>query len=120
MTKKITLALILLACGLTLAAQRWTAATASTANGAVNAAAATVTISNFKFVPQSITVKRGGVVTWVDSEGSHTVTANDGSFDSGGLTAGKSFTHKFTKAGTFKYHCSFHGEDMSGTVTVTK
>ena len=39
-------------------------------------------------------------------------------------TAGKSFSHKFTKAGTYRYYCSFHGSegggDMSGTITVTR
>jgi plastocyanin len=118
MIKRITCALVVLVCVLALAAQRRTVAMAAAASAIANAVPATVSISNFKFEPQNITVRRGAVVKWMDKEGSHTVTANDGSFDSGGLTAGKSFSHKFPKAGTFKYHCSIHGEEMSGTVTV--
>ena len=81
-----------------------------------------VTISNFKFDPKEVTVKAGNVVTWTDSGGRHTVTSDDGSFDSGTLTAGGSYQHKFEKPGAYPYHCMFHGErggkDMAGVVTV--
>lgn len=122
MTKKLVFVLIILAAGsLLLLAPERRVESAPSANGATSAAAAaTVTISNFKFTPQAVTVKVGAVVTWVDSEGSHTVTSDNGVFDSGGLTAGKSFSYKFTKPGTYKYHCSFHGMDMSGTVVVKR
>ena len=83
-----------------------------------------VTISNFKFEPQAITVKAGTVVTWENKEGPHTVTADKGAFESPTLTAGKSFSHTFTKKGVYRYYCAFHGRrgggDMSGTVTVTR
>jgi len=81
-----------------------------------------VTISNFKFDPKEVKVKAGTVVTWTDSGGKHTVTSDDGSFDSGTLTAGGSYQHKFEKPGAYPYHCMFHGDrggkDMAGLVTV--
>jgi plastocyanin len=58
-------------------------------------------------------------VTWANADiEKHTVTADDGSFDSGDVAAGASFQHTFATAGTVKYHCIIH-ESMTGTVTVT-
>lgn len=51
----------------------------------------------------------GETITWVnDDETSHTVTADDGSFDSGTLGPGETFSHSFSTAGEFNYHCNFH------------
>src|SRR5437588_3480458 len=88
-------------------------------------AAASVSIKDFEFQPQQITVKAGTTVTWKnDGKTAHTVTADDGSFESPTLGAGKTFSQKFTKAGTYRYYCSFHGgkdgDGMSGTVVVTR
>jgi plastocyanin len=92
------------------------------AQAAASSAAAKVTITNFKFDPKEVTVSVGDTVEWVDDTGRHTATADDGSFDSGTLTAGGHFQHKFTKAGTYPYYCMFHGSkgghDMAGTVIV--
>jgi plastocyanin len=80
-----------------------------------------VTISNFSFSPASITVKKGTTVTWTNNDTTaHTATSdNVGIFDSGTLENGKTYSHTFDTAGTFKYHCTFHS-DMHGTVTVTE
>jgi plastocyanin len=89
-----------------------------------NVAASSVAISNLKFDPRIVTVKIGSVVTWENKEGVHTVTADSNAFSSPTLTPGKSFSHKFVKAGKYPYYCSFHGRkgggDMSGVVIVTK
>jgi plastocyanin len=50
---------------------------------------ASVVITNNKFEPKTITVKAGSEVTWENKEGTHTVTADDGSWNSAALTAGK-------------------------------
>jgi plastocyanin len=88
------------------------------------AAGATVSISNFQFAPKVVRIKAGDEVTWQAREGSHTVTADNGSFESPTLSAGKSFSHKFATPGTYRYYCSFHGSagghDMAGTVIVSK
>ena len=77
-----------------------------------------------KFVPSSVTVRRGNLVTWnfKESTAPHSITADNGSFDScqmvgvpGALTQ---FTVRFSQPGTFKYHCRVHS-GMRGEVKVT-
>lgn len=82
-------------------------------------ATSSVTIRDFEFDPKEITVSVGTTVTWTN-EGptAHTATADDGTFDTGNLVKGASGTYKFTKAGTYKYHCTPHPY-MKATVTVT-
>jgi plastocyanin len=72
------------------------------------------------FAPASTTIQVGETVTWTNSgQVIHTVTANDGSFDSGNLNPGQSFNHTFTQPGTFPYYCQPHRfVGMKGTVTV--
>ncbi|MCW5873441.1 MAG: cupredoxin family copper-binding protein [Anaerolineales bacterium] len=84
---------------------------------------ATVSIANFSFGPGTLTVKAGTTVTWRNNEDApHTVTADDGSFGSNTLGQGDSFSFTFTEAGTYDYHCQFHGgaghAGMSGTIVV--
>jgi plastocyanin len=69
-----------------------------------------VTISDFKFKPNPLTVKSGaGVNVTNDDSAPHTVTADDGhSFDTGTLDQGSSKTISVTKPGTYPYHCSIH------------
>jgi plastocyanin len=84
---------------------------------------AKVIITNNKFEPKELTVKAGSEVTWENKEGTHAVTADDGSWTSSGLTAGKTYTHKFDKPGKYAYYCTFHGgkggHEMSGVINVT-
>ncbi len=83
------------------------------------AAAASAQIANFAFAPAGLTVKVGGTVTWTNADSAtHTVTADNGSFDSGHLAPGTTFKQTFAKAGTYAYHCSIHSS-MTGTITVT-
>lgn len=77
-----------------------------------------VTISDFKFTPASITIHVGDTVTWTNNGPSaHTATANNGSFNTGVLQKGHSGSHTFTTAGTFTYICQIH-PFMHGTVVV--
>jgi plastocyanin len=83
------------------------------------AGAGAVEIANFAFAPGSRSVKVGDSVKWTNQDGAtHTVTADDGAFDSGNLANGKSFSFTFDQAGTFAYHCNIH-QSMTGKVTVT-
>ncbi|RME88605.1 MAG: hypothetical protein D6770_06610, partial [Anaerolineae bacterium] len=80
---------------------------------------ASVTIQNFAFSPSSLEIKVGTTVTWTNMDSApHTVTADDGSFDSGTLRNGDSFSFTFNEAGTFAYHCSIHPY-MTASITVT-
>ena len=78
----------------------------------------TVEISNFMFMPAMLTVAVGTTVTWkFDDSTDHTVTADDKSFSSPPTSGGRTFTHRFTAAGTVAYHCSIH-PFMTGTIVV--
>jgi len=72
------------------------------------------------YSPPTITVVMGvnNTVTWVNNDDApHTVTAKDGSFNSGNLNAGQSWTYTFKTPGTYAYFCSYHPW-MKGTVIV--
>jgi len=89
------------------------------ASGQPSAGGQPVAISGFAFAPASITVKVGTTITWTNHDSApHTVTADDGSFTSGSLATGATFSQTFAKAGTYPYHCNFHSS-MKGAVTVT-
>jgi len=84
---------------------------------------AAVTIADFAFAPGDITVSAGTTVTWVNEDGApHTVTADDGSFNSGNLNTGDEFSFTFDEPGTYAYYCEYHGgpegSGMSAVVTV--
>jgi plastocyanin len=82
-------------------------------------AGTTVELSNTSFQPQSIDVKVGDTVTFVNKdEIAHTATANDKSFDSKTLEGGATFSFKATKAGKIGYVCLFH-PGMTGTINVS-
>ena len=77
-----------------------------------------VSIGDNFFAPADVAVEPGDTITWTN-EGAvpHTVTADDGSFDSGTLNPGDSFTVAFSGQGTLTYHCEIH-PGMMGSVTV--
>jgi plastocyanin len=70
------------------------------------------------YEPAEVAVKPGQVVKW-KNEGAeaHTVTADDGSFDSGSMAPGAEFQFTFPKAGSFSYKCTPHPW-ATGTVKV--
>jgi plastocyanin len=95
-----------------------------------------VTIEDYSFAPATLTVKAGTRVTWTNAGPSaHTVTSDDGAFDSGTLAApsggggygggspGGVFQSTFNTPGTYTYHCAIHPPatfpNFVGTVTVT-
>ncbi|QKW10460.1 cupredoxin domain-containing protein [Streptomyces sp. NA04227] len=79
-----------------------------------------ITIKNFTFEPDDLTVRPGQKVTVVNEDStSHTVTATgDKAFDTGTIDAGETAT--FTapdKAGKYAYLCTIH-QQMKGSLTV--
>jgi len=96
------------------------AVTITAGNLPASADTASVSINGFAFMPASVSVTAGSTVTWTQNQSGvmHTVTADNGSFDSGALATGRTFSMTFSTAGTFAYHCSIH-PSMHGTVTVT-
>ncbi len=70
------------------------------------------------FGPSQLDALPGETVAWSNvSERTHTVTADDGSFDSGDLASGDTFTREFDSPGTILYHCTKH-PGMVGEVDV--
>lgn len=66
-------------------------------------------------------VPAGTTVTWVNQDTHpHTVTSDQGVWDSGTLNPGQTFSRKFDAMGSFPYHCEIHGAaSMSGMIVVT-
>ncbi len=80
-----------------------------------------IAMNSMTFFPRALSVKAGDTLTWVnDDVVPHTMTANDGSVDSGLLMPGDRFTFTFNTAGTFEYKCSIHPEQMRATIEVTQ
>ena len=91
---------------------------AGTAPANAGAKAKHVTIKNFAFVAQTITVKAGTKVTWKSADVAvHQLASTDsmkttahitGMFSSPSLSKGQSFSFTFKKKGKFFYECTFH------------
>ena len=76
-----------------------------------------VVIQGLLYVPETLTVRPGDVVVWINKDPfPHTVTAA-GVFDSGSIAAGKSWRFTARKAGTHPYLCTLH-TTMKGTLRV--
>lgn len=77
-----------------------------------------VTIVDFAFEPATLEVSAGATVSWTNTGAVvHTVTADNGAFNSGEMSPGATVTGTFNTPGTFTYHCSIH-PDMTGTLIV--
>ena len=84
-----------------------------------------VEISDVKFKPAKLKVKKGDTVVWVNRDDrDHTVVAKvkdkekEAAFDSGKIAAGEKYEHKFDKAGQYDYGCDYHPR-MRGAIEVT-
>ncbi|MCA1708214.1 MAG: cupredoxin domain-containing protein, partial [Actinobacteria bacterium] len=74
------------------------------------AASQTVTIVDNRFNPQEVHISPGDTIVWNNQgQNQHDIRADDGSFRSGVMGTGDSFSHRFPKKGFYYYHCNFHG-----------
>jgi plastocyanin len=89
--------------------------------GAAPARAADIQVQFQAFSPAAADVLPGEQVTWANgSERTHTVTADDGSFDSGDLVGGATFAVTAPAAeGALQYHCTIHA-GMTGELDVRR
>jgi plastocyanin len=83
----------------------------------------TVALQDNVFNPRQVTSSSGATLVWSNNGAAqHTITADDGSFDSGAINAGETFSFTFTGPGTYPYYCQIHGgpggEGMAGTIVV--
>ena len=83
-----------------------------------SAATSAVQIKSTGFAPATVSINQDDSVKWTNTDTkNHQVVANDGTFASGILAPGKSYTHAFGSGGTFRYHDGLH-PTLKGTVSV--
>jgi plastocyanin len=95
---------------------------ASTSNTAI------VSITSKGLIPQTITVKPGETVVWVnDDSHPHQIAADPYPADNGGpaglydpipITKGESYGFTFTSEGTYTYHDQLHPYTLDGKIIV--
>ncbi|HLZ46554.1 MAG TPA: cupredoxin family copper-binding protein [Gemmatimonadales bacterium] len=79
------------------------------AAGVVTGPVTAVEMRTVSFNPKRIQIAAGTTVTWTNNDPLvHTVTADDGSWDSGPIEPGKSWSHTFTQPGEYALHCTPH------------
>lgn len=81
--------------------------------------AAGVSIDNFTFTPQTLTVKAGTTITWTNKDDiPHGIAATNNAFKrSPALDTDDSYSFTFTTPGTYQYFCYVHPH-MTGTIVV--
>lgn len=73
------------------------------------AALAAVSIGYASYEPPKLEVVSGTTVQWTnDSVRRHTVTADDGSYDSGALAGSDTYEHTYAAPGVYGYYCRLH------------
>ena len=78
----------------------------------------TVVIQFFQFKPQTLDVKPGDEVEFVNRDLlEHTATASNNAFDSKAIKGGQSWKWKAGAPGQYPYVCSYHG-NMKGVINV--
>jgi plastocyanin len=80
-----------------------------------------IEIKDFAFNPQTITVKSGEKITWINKdEEPHTVVSVGKKFPkSSGLDTDQEYSITAGAPGTYEYFCSVHPK-MTGTIVVTQ
>lgn len=73
------------------------------------------------FAWDAVTAKIGDVVTWTNGDDApHKLAFDDGTCTmDGSIDGGGSRSLNFSKAGTFAFHCTIHGQ-MPGSITITE
>jgi plastocyanin len=99
-----------------------TGAMALIPSGALGGASAarthTVVLKEVRYHPGTLSIRRGDSVKWVwrDGETEHNVTFAHSHSHTQSMG---SYTLRFTRRGTFNYHCTIHVEEgMRGKITV--
>jgi len=78
-----------------------------------------VSIDNFSFGPQTLTVKAGATVTWTNRDDiPHGIASSNNAFKkSGALDTDDSYSFTFSTPGTYQYFCYLHPH-MVGSIVV--
>ncbi|MBI4088406.1 peptidoglycan-binding protein [Candidatus Kaiserbacteria bacterium] len=83
-----------------------------------------VSMTDYQFEPQSVTINPGDTVVWVNNSNlPHAVVSDDGTLSSGTIAKGQTFAAFYGKIGTYFYHDQYYGNagggGMAGTINVT-
>jgi plastocyanin/uncharacterized membrane protein YhaH (DUF805 family) len=83
----------------------------------------TISVTDNDFTPKELHISVGQTVYWINhGQSPHTVTADNGSFDSGTFNTDAMYTHTFTTPGRYPYYCTLHGGaggvGMAGVIVV--
>ena len=115
LTSKITIAALL--CGFSLFALAGEMKDAGNSGAGQNK----IEIKDFAFNPQTITVKSGEKITWINrDEEPHTIVSVEKQFKkSSALDTDQEFTITAGAPGTYTYYCSVHPK-MTGTIVIEK
>jgi len=106
------------ACGSSSSPMTAPSPTPSTSGTAVSIVRGASTLTSTAYAPNPVTIAAGGTVMWTNNDTtSHTATAADGTWNSGTLAPGATFSRTFPTAGSFPYACTIH-PGMVATVTV--
>ncbi|MGH7500876.1 MAG: cupredoxin domain-containing protein [Longimicrobiales bacterium] len=80
-----------------------------TTQGEAAATGSEIVMQNLAYGTTTLEIQRGTTVTWINRDNvQHTVTSDDGTFDSGLVDGGARWSHTFNEAGSFPYHCTPH------------
>jgi plastocyanin len=75
---------------------------------------------SYMFRPSDITVEKGTTVTWTNNDQfTHSVRLLDGEKGNKVMKPGEKAEYQFKEPGLYHYDCSFHPQNMKGTVQVT-
>lgn len=78
----------------------------------------TVSIEDNSYSPSELELDAGRAVRFVNNgSNKHTASADDGSWGTGTLNAGETFTRYFDEEGDYDFHCAYH-DSMTGTLMV--
>jgi plastocyanin len=75
-----------------------------------------VKVTNFKYAPKTVKIRKGGKVVWAFKQGRHDVRGKGWGSP---LKRSGTWSKRFRKRGTFKYFCSIH-PGMAGKVRVVR
>jgi plastocyanin len=79
-----------------------------------------ISIKSMQFSPATVSINVGDTITWSNQDDrDHKIVAEDGSFQSGNLSAGATYTHTFPRPGECRYGCTYHPREK-GVIVVGK
>ena len=79
----------------------------------------TIKMHNCSHSTSTLTIGKNSIVTWMNDDNTvHSIAATDGSFISGDIAVGSSYSRTFTTAGTTNYYDKYNS-GITGVITVT-